>query len=45
MQGDIVIGSLLERLPRMSLAAPAEELRRRPGMPMRGLTHLPVRLG
>ncbi|HZM75718.1 MAG TPA: cytochrome P450 [Candidatus Limnocylindrales bacterium] len=45
MEGEIAIGSLLERFPRMRFAVPVEELEWRPGALMRGLAHLPVTLG
>lgn len=44
MEGEIAIGSLLARFPRMRLAVPADELEWRPGMLLRGLAHLPVHL-
>jgi len=45
MEGEIALGSLLDRFPRMRLAVPVEELQWRPGVLMRGLAHLPVLLG
>ncbi|NEC23322.1 cytochrome P450 family protein [Streptomyces parvus] len=44
VQGEIGIGMLIERFPRLSLACPPEDLRWRPTRIMRGLVELPVRL-
>jgi cytochrome P450 len=44
LEGRIAIGSLLGRFPALRLAAPAEELVRRPGVLMNGLAALPVAL-
>jgi cytochrome P450 len=44
LEGRIAIGSLLGRFPALRLAAPADELVRRPGVLMNGLAALPVAL-
>ena len=44
MEGQIAIGTLLARFPHLALAAPADALTWRPGLLLRGLTTLPVRL-
>ena len=43
LEGRIAIGALLARYPTLRLAVPADELRWRHGMLIRGLTELPVR--
>lgn len=43
MEAAVAIGTLLRRLPDMSLAVPVEELRWRPTFRARGLVELPVR--
>jgi cytochrome P450 len=45
LEGRIAIGALLDRFPDLRLAVPAEDLQWRPGILIRGLDHLPVRLG
>jgi cytochrome P450 len=45
MEAEVAFGALLERFPKLSLAAKPEELRWRPGSLMHGLEALPVRLG
>jgi cytochrome P450 PksS len=42
LEGQIAIGTLVQRFPELRLAAPIESLRWRPGMVVRGLEHLPV---
>jgi len=42
IEGQIAIGTLLRRFPRLALAVPPEELRWRGGLIMRGLQRLPV---
>jgi cytochrome P450 len=44
LEGRIAIGAMLERYPDLRLAVPVEELSWRPGLLIRGLEHLPVRL-
>jgi cytochrome P450 len=44
IEGQIAIGSLLTRFPAMQPAVPIEKLEWRPGILLRGLAHLPVRL-
>ena len=44
MEAEVVLGALLARFPRISLAVPPEELRWRPVSLMNGLESLPVRL-
>jgi cytochrome P450 len=44
LEGCIALGTLLTRFPRLRLAVPAEQLTRRPGVVMNGLTALPVLL-
>jgi cytochrome P450 len=44
LEGEIAVGSLLSRFPRMRPAVPLDRLDWRPGILMRGLVHLPVRL-
>ncbi|RZS34853.1 cytochrome P450 [Herbihabitans rhizosphaerae] len=44
MEGEIAIGALLERFPKITLAAEPDELRRRASSLMHGLEALPVRL-
>jgi cytochrome P450 len=44
LEGCIALGTLLSRFPRLRLAVPAEQLTRRPGVVMNGLTALPVLL-
>jgi cytochrome P450 len=44
LEGRIAIGALLDRFPDLRLAVPAEDLEWRPGILIRGLVHLPVRL-
>lgn len=45
MEARIALRALFEGFPRMTLGTPVDELRWRPGMPMRGLLTLPVDLG
>ncbi|MGH7747231.1 MAG: cytochrome P450 family protein, partial [Candidatus Dormibacteria bacterium] len=45
LEGRIAIGALVRRFPDLSLAVPPEELRWRPGLLLRGLVSLPVRVG
>lgn len=45
MEGEVALGALLARFPRLSLAVPAGELRWRRVSLMHGLESLPVRLG
>ncbi len=45
MEAEVALGALLARLPGLSLAVPAAELRWRPVSLMNGLESLPVRLG
>ncbi|MEV1065692.1 cytochrome P450 [Streptomyces sp. NPDC050263] len=42
LETEIALAALLDRFPRLSLAVPAGELRRRPAMRARGLLELPV---
>ena len=42
LEGQIAIGSLIERFPNLRLAVPVESLTWRPGMLVRGLDRLPV---
>ncbi|HXT42801.1 MAG TPA: cytochrome P450 [Pseudonocardiaceae bacterium] len=42
LEGQIALGTLLARFPQLRLAVPAEQLTRRPGVLMNGLTALPV---
>ncbi|MEU3615643.1 cytochrome P450 [Streptomyces sp. NPDC006872] len=42
LETEIALAALLDRFPRLSLAVPAGELRRRPAMRARGLLALPV---
>ncbi len=44
MEGQIAIGALLARTSEVTLAVPADELRWRPGLVLRGLKALPVKL-
>jgi cytochrome P450 len=44
IEGQVAIGTLLRRFPRLELAVPPEELRWRGGLIMRGLQSLPVTL-
>ncbi|MER5741161.1 MULTISPECIES: cytochrome P450 [unclassified Streptomyces] len=44
MEGQIAVGSLVRRFPDIRLAAPADSLRWREGLLIRGLHELPVRL-
>lgn len=44
METEVALGALLARFPRLSLAVPREELRRRPDSLMNGLESLPVSL-
>jgi cytochrome P450 len=44
MEGEIVLSRLFARFPRLRLAVPADELRWRYSLMMRGLEELPVRL-
>jgi cytochrome P450 len=44
MEGRVAIASLIQRFPGLSLAAPVESLRWRPGMSLRSLEKLPVNL-
>jgi cytochrome P450 len=44
MEARIALSSLLDRFPRLRLAQPAEDYRRRPNMLINGFTSLPVRL-
>jgi len=44
MEGRIALGSLVRRFPDLRLEVPPGDLRWRPGMNLRGLTSLPVRL-
>ena len=44
LEGQIAIGALLERLPGLRLGVAPKRLRWRPGMILRGLEALPVRL-
>jgi cytochrome P450 len=44
LEGRIALGTLLTRFPRLRLAAPAEQLTRRPGVLINGLDTLPVLL-
>jgi len=44
LEGQIAIGSLLARFPEWELAAPADQLAWRPGILLRGLESLPLRL-
>ncbi|RZS34852.1 cytochrome P450 [Herbihabitans rhizosphaerae] len=45
LEGEIAIGALLERFPKITLAADLTTLRYRPGTIVRALETLPVRLG
>jgi cytochrome P450 len=45
LEGRIAIGALLDRFPDLRLGVPAEDLQWRPGILIRGLDKLPVRLG
>jgi cytochrome P450 len=47
MEGQLAVGSLLRRFPRLRLAVPVEELRwgHGDGLVLRGLSELPVILG
>jgi cytochrome P450 PksS len=42
LEGQIAIRKLIERMPRLRLAAPESSLRWRPGLNLRGLERLPV---
>jgi cytochrome P450 PksS len=42
LEGQVAIRRLLDRLPRLRLAVPADSLRWRPGLNLRGLERLPV---
>jgi cytochrome P450 len=44
MEAEVAFGALLERFPKLSLAAAPEDLRWRPGSLMHGLEALPVRV-
>lgn len=44
LEGQIALGTLVQRFPNLRLAVPAEELPWRPGMIIRGLAKLPVHL-
>jgi cytochrome P450 len=44
VEGEVALGALLARFPRLSLAVPPEELRWNPDSLMNGLESLPVRL-
>ena len=44
LEAEVALGALLARFPRLSLAVPREELRRRPDSLMNGLESLPVSL-
>jgi len=44
MEAEVAFGALIERFPKLSLAAAPEDLRWRPGSLMHGLEALPVRL-
>ena len=44
MEGRVAMARLIQRFPELSLAAPAESLRWRPGLSLRGLEKLPVNL-
>ena len=44
MEAEVAFGALLERFPKLSLAAAPQDLRWRPGSLMHGLEALPVRL-
>jgi cytochrome P450 len=44
MEGRIALGSLVRRFPDLRLEVDPSALRWRPGMNLRGLTSLPVRL-
>lgn len=45
MEGQIALTTLFQRFPRMRLAGPADSLRWRKILPLRGLEALPVRVG
>jgi cytochrome P450 PksS len=45
LEGQIAIGTLVQRFPDLRLTVPTDELRWRPGIVMRGLAHLPVSFG
>jgi cytochrome P450 len=42
LEGQIAIGSLIQRFPNLRLTTPVESLTWRPGLVLRGLDHLPV---
>jgi cytochrome P450 len=44
LEGRIALGTVLARFPRLRLAVPADQLTKRPGVLMNGLTALPVLL-
>jgi cytochrome P450 len=44
MEGRVALAALIQRFPNLTLAAPVETLRWRPGMSLRGLEKLPVSL-
>jgi cytochrome P450 PksS len=44
IEGQIAIGTLLRRIPKLQLAVTPAELRWRPGLLIRGLVELPVKL-
>jgi cytochrome P450 len=44
LEAEIALRGLLGRLPRLRLAVPAEQLRRRPGVLVHGLEELPIAL-
>ncbi len=44
MEGQLAIGSLLQRFPKMELAIPRDQLRYKPTQSLRGLASLPLRL-
>jgi cytochrome P450 len=44
MEGQVAIGELVRRFPKMQLAAPRESLRYKPVQPLRGFRSIPLRL-
>jgi cytochrome P450 PksS len=42
MEGQIAISTLLRRMPKLRLAAPAAKMRWKPGLVLRGLVALPL---
>jgi cytochrome P450 PksS len=44
MEGRVAIEALIRRFPNLRLSVPAEQLRWRPGVSLRGLLSLPVAL-